>query len=331
MPRNYMDFVLLKSDGIPTYHFAHVVDDHLMQTTYIIRGEEWLPSLPMHVELFHALKWPEPIYCHTATLMKMDGASKRKLSKRHDPELALAYYKQEGVVQDAVWSYLLTILNSNFEQWQTDHPTTSYREFQFSIDNMSNSGALIDLAKLNDISKDVISNMSAEDVYSKWLDWCQKYRPDMAELIRKYLTKTLKALQIGRGGKNRRKDLYNWKQTCDFMSFYFDETFTIEDSMPQNVDKDTQAVFFARYLAQYDHNADAQNWFAGVKALSSSLGFALKHKDYKKSPELYKGSIIHTTNMLRIALTGRANAPDIWEISQVLGEETVRYRIGRYL
>lgn len=331
MPRNNMDFVLLKSDGIPTYHFAHVVDDHLMQSTYIIRGEEWIASLPMHVELFRALGWPEPVYCHTATLMKMDGESKRKLSKRKDPELALAYYQQEGICQDAVWEFLLTLLNSNFEEWRIANLDADYHDFPYSIAKMSNSGALVDLEKLDNISKEVICRMSAEEVYAKWLDWCRRYDERFAGLLTAYPEKTLAALNVGKGGKKPRKDLTGWKQACRFMSFYYDETFTVEDEMPAEVDEATRKEFFRRYLESYDHSADSAAWFDAVKAITGDLGFAVKPKDYKKHPEDYKGSIVHTTNMLRIALTGRANAPDIWEVSHVLGEEMVRARIQRYL
>lgn len=330
MPRNEMDFVLLKSDGIPTYHFAHVVDDHLMQSTYIIRGEEWIASLPMHVELFRALGWPEPIYCHTATLMKMDGESKRKLSKRKDPELALAYYQQEGICQDAVWEFLLTLLNSNFEEWRIANPEASYLDFPYSIAKMSNSGALVDLEKLENISKEVICRMSAQEVYAKWLDWCQRYEPQFAQLLTTYETRTLAALNVGKGGKKPRKDLTGWKQACDFMSFYYDETFSVADEMPAEVDEATRKAFFQGYLAAYDHTDDSAVWFDKVKALTAQLGFAVKPKDYKKNPEAYRGSIVHTTNMLRIALTGHANAPDIWEVSHVLGEDLVRARLERW-
>ncbi|MCD8143363.1 MAG: glutamate--tRNA ligase [Clostridiales bacterium] len=331
MPRNSMDFVLLKSDGIPTYHFAHVVDDHLMQSTYIIRGEEWIASLPMHIELFRALGWPEPIYCHTATLMKMDGASKRKLSKRKDPELALSYYQQEGICQDAVWEFLLTLLNSNFEEWRIANPQADYHDFPFTLEKMASSGALVDLEKLENISKEVICRMSAGQVYDKWLAWCRLYQPQFAALLETYPDKTLAALNVGKGGAKPRKDLTGWKQACDFMRFYYDETFTVEEEMPAQVDEATRKAFFAGYLERYDHAADSAAWFAMVKELTGELGFAVKPKDYKKHPEDYKGSIVHTTNMLRIALTGHANAPDIWEVSHVLGEETVRARLERYL
>ncbi|MCM1006744.1 MAG: glutamate--tRNA ligase [Ruminococcus flavefaciens] len=331
MPRNNMDFVLLKSDGIPTYHFAHVVDDHLMRSTHVIRGEEWLSSLPMHVELFNALGWKQPIYCHTATLMKIEGTGKRKLSKRKDPELALSYYQQEGISSDAIWEFLLTILNSNFEEWRIANPDADYRDFPYSLSKMSISGALVDLDKLRNISKDVIGRMNAEDVCREWLSWCEQYDEKFAGLIKKYPERTVAALGVGKGGNKPRKDIETWKQACSFMSFYYDETFEINDEMPEECDEETRKLFFAKYLGSYDHSDDSSAWFSKVKAITEELGFAAKPKDYKKNPDQFKGSIVHITNMLRIALTGRANAPDIHEISHVLGEDIVRVRLEKWM
>lgn len=331
MPRNNMDFVLLKSDGIPTYHFAHVVDDHLMRSTHVIRGEEWISSLPMHVELFRALGWEMPVYCHTATLMKMEGTGKRKLSKRKDPELALSYYQQEGISSDAIWEFLLTVLNSNFEEWRIANPDADYRDFPYSLEKMSISGALVDLDKLRNISKDVIGRMTAENVCKNWLGWCDEYNTEFAELIRKYPERTIAALNVGKGGNKPRKDLETWKQACSFMSFYYDETFEISDEMPEECDEETRKLFFARYLESYDHADDSSVWFDKVKTITGELGFAVKPKDYKKNPEQFRGSIVHVTNMLRIALTGHANAPDIHEVSHVLGEEIVRNRLKKWM
>ena len=337
MPRNFADFVLLKSDGIPTYHFAHVVDDHLMRSTHVIRGEEWISSLPMHVELFKQLGWKQPIYCHTATLMKIDVSEedpekqiKRKLSKRKDPELALAYYQQEGISNDVVWEFLLTLLNSNYEEWRAANPDASYMDFPYSIKKMSISGALVDMDKLRDIAKDTISRMDAETVYANWLSWCEEYNKDFAELLKKYRDRTIAALNVGKNGKKPRKDIETWKQACVFMSFYYDETFKPEDDMAEQADEESRKAFFAKYLAGYDHNDDSSAWFDKVKAITEELGFAVKPKDYKKEPEKFKGSIVHITNMLRIALTGRANAPDIHEVSHVLGEDIVRARLEKW-
>ncbi len=332
MPRNNMDFVLLKSDGIPTYHFAHVIDDHLMRSTHVIRGEEWLSSLPMHVELFNVLGWEQPIYCHTATLMKIDEETggKRKLSKRKDPELALSYYQQEGISPDAIWEFLLTILNSNYEEWRLADQDADYRDFPYSLSKMSISGALVDLDKLRDISKNVIGRMSAEKIRDSWLAWCDEYNKDFPALIRKYSERTLAALNVGRNAAKPRKDLETWKQSCDFMSFYYDETFKVCDEMPAECDEATRKLFFAKYLETYDHNDEQSVWFDKVKAITEELGFAVKPKDFKKNPDQYKGSIVHITNMLRIALTGHANAPDIHEVSHVLGRDIVIARLEKW-
>ena len=330
MPRNNMDFVLLKSDGIPTYHFAHVVDDHLMRSTHVIRGEEWISSLPMHYELFSTFGWETPIYCHTATLMKIEGTGKRKLSKRKDPELALSYYQQEGISPDAIWEFLLTLLNSNFEEWRIANPEKSYLEFPYTLEKMNISGALVDLDKLRDISKDVIGAMPAQKIFDSWLDWCKQYNEQFASLIEQYPERTLAALNVGRTAKKPRKDIETWKQACDFMSFYYDETFKVFDEMPQECDEETVKTFFTKYLASYNQEDDSNAWFEKVRAITEEMGFALRPKDYKNNPEQYKGSIVHTTNMLRIALTGHANAPETWEVRHVLGEEIVRGRIAKY-
>ena len=330
MPRNFMDFVILKSDGIPTYHFAHVVDDHLMRSTHVIRGEDWLPSLPMHVELFNVMGWKQPVYCHTANLMKIDDGGKRKLSKRKDPELALSYYQQEGISRDVVWEFLLTVLNSNYEEWRLANPDTPYLDFPYSIGKMSHSGALFDMDKLRDIAKETICRMDAKTVYDNWLGWCEMYNEQFASLLKKYPERTLAALNVGKSGKKPRKDIETWKQACDFMSLYYDETFTLQDDMNEQASPEIQKQFFAKYLESYDHADDSSAWFDKVKAITEELGFAVKPKDYKKDPDSYKGSIVHITNMLRIALTGRANAPDIHEVSHVLGEEIVRARLSKW-
>ncbi len=330
MPRNNMDFVLLKSDGIPTYHFAHVVDDHLMRSTHVVRGEEWISSLPMHYELFNTFGWKLPIYCHTATLMKIEDGGKRKLSKRKDPELALSYYQQEGISPDAIWEFLLTLLNSNYEEWRIANPDTPYLDFPYTIEKMNIAGALVDLDKLRDISKNVIGAMPAEKIYDSWKEWCKEYNAEYYDLLKKYPERTIAALNVGRNAKKPRKDLETWKQSCEFMSFYYDETIKICDDMPEECDEQTQKAFFSKYLETYDHNDDSNAWFEKVRAITDELGFAVSPKDYKNNPDQYKGSIVHVTNMLRIALTGRANAPDIWEVSHVLGEEIVRGRISKF-
>jgi glutamyl-tRNA synthetase len=326
-PENTMDFVLLKSDGIPTYHFAHVVDDHLMRTTHVIRGEEWLPSLPLHVQLFDTLGFERPVYCHTATLMKMDGNSKRKLSKRKDPELALAYYQEEGYIPEAMWNYLLTILNSDYEEWRVANQDKGHLEFQFTLNKMSSSGALFDMDKMKDISKEVLSRLTAEEVYSSFLEWAKVWNTDYAKVLINNRELTLKALAIGRNSAKVRKDLINWKQACEFMSMYFDETFKREEELPANIPTSDRAEFLGLYLKQIDFTEEKEEWFNKVKDITRQMGYAADMKAYKKHPEDYKGSIVELTNLLRVAITGRINAPDIWEVSNVLGKECVVQRI----
>lgn len=327
MPENEQDLVLLKSDGIPTYHFAHVVDDHYMRTTHVVRGEEWLATLPMHVQVFDTLGWRRPVYCHTAQLMKMDGETRRKLSKRKDPELALEYYKQEGFLPQAIWEYLLTVLNSNYEQWRLDNPGLPYTDFPFTTEKMSNSGALFDLVKLEDISKEVLCAMPAAAVYDGLLAWCEEYDAAFAALLRRDRAYAEHVLALGKTGERPRKDLVTWRQAVDFLSFYYDERFRQEDPYPENIDAAARREILSRYLETLDFADDNSAWFAKVRLICEELGFALQPKKYKKNPELYRGSIVDVSNTIRVAVTGRANSPDLWEISQALGEARTRRRL----
>lgn len=325
---NFQDFVLLKSDGIPTYHFAHVVDDHLMRTTHVVRGEEWLASLPMHVQLFDALGFKPPVYCHTAQLMKMDGASKRKLSKRLDPELALDYYVQAGYPPEVMWEYLMGVLNSNFEQWRMDNPDGTLTEFGFTTDKMSNSGALFDMAKLSDVGKEVISKMTADEVYDKMSAWLREYDEPFRSIFTRDAIYTKKALSIGRGVQKPRKDFATWQEARDFMTFYYNEYFSIEDACPENIENKTEII--SRYTSVYDHSDDQSAWFDKVRALAVEFGYAAKPKDYKKEPELYKGHVGDISSLIRIALTGRLSSPDLWEICQVIGKDEVLRRLNSF-
>lgn len=329
MPQNTLDFILLKSDGIPTYHFAHVVDDHVMRTTHVVRGEEWLSSLPMHIQLFDVLRWEKPVYCHTATLMKMEGNSKRKLSKRKDPELALSYYQEEGYIPEAVWNYLLTVLNSNFEEWKMKNEDRSFLDFPFSLDKMSNSGALFDINKLKDISKEILSKMTAEDIYNRFLEWTDIWEKEFSKILRENKNRALKALNIGRNLDKVRKDLINWKQACQFLTMYFDETYKMEEDFPKSVSAEDRKLLLKQYIDQVSVNEDKDTWFNHVKIITEQMGYASNMKEYKKHPGDYKGSIVDLTNVLRIAITGRMNAPDIWEISKVLGDRCVAERIRK--
>ena len=328
---NYTDFVLLKSDGIPTYHFAHVCDDHFMRTTHVIRDESWLATLPIHVQLFDTLGWRRPVYCHTATLMKMDGSSKRKLSKRKDPELALSYYREAGYPQEATWLYLLTVLNSNFEEWHLANPDADSREFRFSLEKMSTSGSLFDLEKLDNIAKEYLSRQTADFVYDGLLDWAKEYDAGLAARMAQRPDFFKAAIGVGRGGEKPRKDYGCWRDAAAFLSFYDAETFTFTDACPERADGAQRAEILTRYLDTLRFADTQEEWFAKVKQITEELGYAAQPKKYKKNPELYKGSIVDLTNLLRVALTGRQNAPDIWEISHVLGEEETRRRLTAYM
>ncbi len=331
MPVNEMDFVLLKSDGIPTYHFAHVVDDHLMRTTHVVRGEEWLATLPFHIALFNALGWKPPIYCHTAQLMKIDNGVKRKLSKRKDPELSLDYYKSEGYLPGAVWEYLMTVLNSNFEEWRLKNPEAPIDEFKFSPAKMGNSGSLFDLDKLNDVSKNYLAALDAETVYNSLTEWAKECDGEYYGLLTRDPKFSIGMISIGRGGKKPRKDVSHWKQSKEFYSFFFDELFKLEDSFPENVPEDDRCEILKRYAAGYVHSDDQSEWFGKVRAIAEELGYAPQPKLYKKNPEAYKGHVGDVSAVIRVALTGRQNSPDIWEIQQVLGEERSMARIKKWI
>lgn len=333
MPENDQDTVILKATGIPTYHFAHVIDDHLMRTTHVVRGAEWLPSLPVHIELFEKLGWKPPVYCHTAQLMKLDEeGNKRKLSKRLDPELSLDYYRREGYHPLAVREYLLTVLNSNFEEWRIANPDSPAEDFEFSTEKMSNSGALFDLNKLNDISKDVLLKISASELYDFLKGWSEEFYPEAAPVLadREYLQRIL---DIGRNeDRNPRKDHICAVQIVKNISYFFDEFFAREDDMPEEVAAagDIETVI-ASYLSTYDHSDNQELWFDKIREIAGELGYAAKPKDFKKNPELYKGHVGHISTVIRVALTGRRQSPDIWQIQQILGENRTRDRLKEYI
>ena len=332
MPANDQDTVILKATGIPTYHFAHVVDDHLMRTTHVVRGAEWLPSLPIHVELFEKLGWEPPIYCHTAQLMQLDEeGNKRKLSKRKDPELSLDYYRNQGYHPAAVREYLLTILNSNFEEWRIANPDADINEFEFTTEKMSTSGALFDLNKLNDISKDVLLKISAADLFDFLKDWAAEFKPEIMHMFadRAYLEKIL---DIGREGAKPRKDHIYAQQMVENISYFFDDVFKIEDGFPAEVEEagDTAAIL-TKYLETYDHSDDQETWFNKIRAITEELGYAVKPKDFKKNPDQYKGHVGHVSTVIRVALMGRQQSPDVWEIQQILGEARTRERLQRFI
>ena len=327
MPVNQQDIVLLKANGIPTYHFAHVVDDHLMKVTHVVRGEEWLSTLPIHYELFTILGWDLPVYCHTALLMKMDNGAKRKLSKRKDPELGLNYYKSLGYHPEAVREYLMTILNSNFEEWRIANPEADIAEFNFSLNKMSNSGALFDLNKLNDISKDVLIKIHVEEIYAFLLQWATEYKTEVVHLLINYKEEVQKLLSVGREDKNPRKDLIYCEQIFEFIHYFFDEFYTMEDSYPENIDETEAKTLLKDYLESYKHDDDQSEWFNKIREIAISHGYAAKPKDFKKNPELYKGHVGDVSTVVRLAIVGRTTSPDVWSLQQIMGEDKVKKRI----
>lgn len=330
--QNNLDVVLLKNNGIPTYHFAHVVDDHFMRITDVVRGEEWLSTLPIHLELFFVMGWRRPNYNHTAHLMKIeDGGKKRKLSKRKDPELSLEYYMRDGYFPEAVTEYLMTLMNSNYEEWRMKNPDKSYKEFNFKTKHMSSSGALFDLNKLNDISKDVLVKMSEEDIMEFMMKWSSRFNKEAHTLLTKYHDDIIKLLSIGRGGKKPRKDLMNCTQIMDFIGYYFDEDFKHVDSLPERVSKEDAKKIITQYLDMYNQEDTNEEWFEKVKEITDSNGFTSNNKEFKKNPEAYKGNVTDVSTAIRLAVVGRTQSPDLWSIQQIMGEERVKARVNMFL
>lgn len=330
LPENIHDIVLLKRDGVPTYHFAHAIDDHLMRTTMVIRGGEWLASVPTHYELFHVLGFKMPSYGHTAHLMKFDEETggKRKLSKRKDPELSLDYYRKDGYHPMAMKVYLLTLLNSNFEEWYEKFPDKDIKEFPFSVEKMSQSGALFDKDKLHNICKNELAKLSEEEMYDFLYDWAAGNEPEKAKVWFADREKMLAILRLymGIGMKRRRKDFIYAKQIFELIGYFFEEN---NDAEEFKFDKDTVKEILKEYLAGYDHNDDNYAWFDKLKKVADNLSFASDMKAYKANPENYKGSISDIAEVVRIAVTGRANTPDLWTIIHIIGEDAMKAKIER--
>lgn len=323
---NDVDHVLLKSDGIPTYHFAHAVDDHLMRTTHVVRGDEWLPSLPFHIQLFQALGFKLPKYVHIGPLMKMDGTSKRKLSKRKDPELALTYYKAEGFPTQAVREYLMTVLNSNYEDWRRANPEAPIESFKFSPKKLNPAGSLFDYAKLVDVSKNVISRMDAASVYEQLLAWAKEFDEPFAQKLEADPAYAQRILAIGRGGKKPRKDLATWKDAKPYMGFFYDE-YLEQPVFDPAFDKALIADVLKRFLAVYDPSDDSGVWFDKVKAITEAIGFTTDMKAYKADPTAFPGTVADVSTFLRQAVTGKTNSPDLYTVMQILGTERTCQRI----
>ena len=331
LPENDQDIVLLKSDGIPTYHFAHIIDDHFMGTTHVVRGEEWLATLNIHLQLFRTMGWKAPKYVHTAQLMKMDGGSKRKLSKRKDPELSLDFYNAQGYPVPSVLEYLMTLLNSNFEDWRLANPTAPMKDFQFTTKKMGNSGSLFDIDKLKDVSKNTISMMTADEVYDEVTAWAKDFDEQLYSLLTADEAKAKAIFAIGRGGAKPRKDIAIWSEVKDYLAFFYEDLFEAASEYPENVSKEDAAEILRRYLEVYSAADDGEAWFNKVRDLSVELGFAAKPKDFKKNPDQYKGHVGDVSQIIRIAITGRTNSPDLCSVMQILGEDTCKARINQAL
>lgn len=328
---NDMDIVLLKSDGIPTYHFAHVIDDYLMGTTHVVRGDEWLATLPVHLQLFRETGLKAPKYMHISPLMKMDGETKRKLSKRKDPELALSYYKEQGYVPECVMIYLMTLLNSNFEEWYDKNTDKSYKEFPFSPKKMSVSGALFDLVKLDDVSKNYISRLTAEEVFDLVSDWAEKFDSEFYKLISANKDKVTAILNIGRGGNKPRKDIAKLTQIKDYISYFFDELYSPEYDFPECVSENDRQNILSDYYNVYDENDDSSQWFGKIKEISEKYGYTTNMKEYKKNPEAFKGNISHVSTVIRVAICGRVNTPDMYDVLKVMGKDKVKERLEKWI
>ena len=323
---NNVDHVLLKSDGIPTYHFAHAVDDHLMRTTHVVRGDEWLPSLPFHIQLFQALGFRLPKYVHIGPLMKMDGASKRKLSKRKDPELALTYYKSEGFPVEAVYEYIMTLLNSNYEDWRRANPTAPSTDFKFSPKKLNPAGNLFDYAKLTDVSKNEIAKMDADKVYVLLLDWAKEFDPDFAAKLEANPAYAKRILAVGRGGRKPRKDLAVWKDAKPYMGFFYDE-YLEKPEFDDRFDKELIADALNRFLDSFDLADDSGVWFEKVKAIATEIGFTTDMKAYKADPAAFPGTVADVSTFIRLAVTGKTNSPDLYTVMQILGYNRTVQRI----
>lgn len=334
LPENIQDIVILKSDGLPTYHFAHAVDDHLMGTTHVFRGDEWLSSIPIHLQLFEVLGWNPPFYGHISPIMKMDGTSKRKFSKRKDPEFAVSWYQEQGYAGPAVTEYLLGLANSNYEEWHLKNPHAPYDDFIVTIEKMSGSGALFDINKFNDVSRNVIAALNSSEVYDALTEWSAQYDKEFHDLITKCKDYTIKILSIGRGSDKPRKDYAKWSDVKPAISYFYDELHSdssTQNCWPEAVNKADAAKIIRAYIDIYDETDDNTVWFEKMKNLSEQLGYARDMKSFKKNPSAFKGHVGDVAMVLRIALTGRTNTPDLYEIMQIMGRSRVIERLKRYL
>lgn len=327
MPENDEDFVLLKSDGIPTYHFAHAIDDHLMHTTHVLRGDEWISSVPKHLQLFKILGFKPPKYGHISPIMKSENGAKRKISKRKDPEAAVHFFAEQGYDSQSVIEYLMTIAASDFEDWRRANQNEDYKKFKFNLKKMSVSGALFDENKLNDVSKTCISRLSSSSVYDKLTEWAKEFDGEFYGILTKNADYTKSVLAIDRDVPKPRKDIAKWNEAKDYFSYFYDELYKRDYTLPDNIKPEDAVCFLEKYKEVYDTADDRQQWFDKIKAIAAEIGFAAETKQYKAEPEKYKGHAGDLSTVLRIAVTGRRNTPDLCGIMKVLGKERCLERI----
>ncbi len=328
MPENVQDVVLLKSDGIPTYHFAHTVDDHLMRTTHVVRGDEWISSAPIHLQLFKLLGFKPPKYVHVAPIMKEENGGKRKLSKRKDPEAAVTYYAEEGFPSESVNEYMLTLANSNFEDWRRMNKDEDIDKFPFNLKKMSVSGALFDMVKLTDVSKNVISKMPADKVFSLSYEWAKEYNPALAALYEKDTERATAILNIDRENKKPRKDIAKWSDIPDYISYMFDETFTPCYDLTGNATPALAVKVLEKYIDTVNLDDNKDEWFERIKGMCEAVGCTPNVKEFKQNPDAFDGHVGDVSTVIRVALTGRTNTPDLYEITRLLGRETVIKRLN---
>ena len=327
MPENVQDVVLLKSDGIPTYHFAHAVDDHIMRTTHVIRGDEWMSSCPIHLQLFKCLGFKLPKFAHVSPIMKEENGNKRKLSKRKDPEAAVTFYIEQGYPKESVNEYIMTLMNSNFEDWRKTNKEAPLEAFPFNLKKMSVSGALFDMVKLNDISKNVISLMPAKKVYDYTAAWAKEYDKEFYELLTRDEEYSVNILNIDREGPKPRKDIACFSEVKDYVSYFFNEIADLKMELPENITSDMAKEILELYVEEYDASRDKDGWFGHIKEMCEKLGYTPSVKEYKKNPDAYKGHVGDVSTVIRLAVTGRKNTPDLYAIMQILGENEVKSRL----
>ncbi len=331
MGENVNDVVILKTDGIPTYHFAHAVDDHLMRTTHVVRGDEWIASVPLHIELFRALGFKPVKYAHIAPIMKEDNGGKRKLSKRKDPEANVSHFVETGYPEESVKEYILTILNSNFEDWRRANKTESIEKFPFNFKKMSLSGALFDIVKLNDVSKNAISVMNCEKVYTLVTNWAREYDRELYDLLVNDAEKAKAVLNIDRENPKPRKDIACWSEIKDYVSYFYNELYTPDSTLPEHIDKASAAEILTKYKEIYSQNDSKDEWFGKIKELCTDCGYTPNVKEYKQNPDAFKGHIGDVTTVIRVAVTSRVNTPDLYYIMQILGTDEVMRRMDSTL